>query len=60
MIDIHWLLLCVRWFAIAVNKTNNPAVKELTFCAEKGGKRKIYIMSFGDRFREENKKQGWG
>ena len=40
----------MRRFAIAVNKTNNPALIELTFHEEKGGKRKIYSVLFSDKF----------
>ena len=49
----------MRCFAIAVNKTNNPAVMELTFYGRKGEKRKIYSMSFGEKFvRKKLSKDG--
>lgn len=40
----------MRRFAIAANKTNNLALIELTFDEENGEKRKIYTVSFGDKF----------
>lgn len=49
----------MRRFAIAVNKTNNPALIELTFYEENGEKRKIYTVSFGDKFVGGKIKQEW-
>lgn len=49
----------MRRFAIAANKTNNPALIELTFDEENGEKRKIYTVSFGDKFVGGEIKQGW-
>lgn len=48
----------MRRFAIAVNKTNNPALIELTFYEENGEKGK-YIVSFGDKFVGGKIKQEW-